>query len=473
MRTVRVAIVLVLAALLTPAQAAAHSGLSSRSNLPLPEVVFAWAAAAVLVISFAALAVLWPKPRLEGTVPWRPLPWGLGRALGSRVVDIACGTIGVALLVLTIVAGYVGDTIPTNNFAPTFVMITFWVGLVFGSILFGDIFRAFNPWRAIGRATGAVLGRRAPTSRPYPERLGRYPAAFVILFFTWIELVSAWETVPSTLVSAALGYTIVTLAAQAIWGVETWQRRGEGFAVYFNFISRISVFETRERVVGVRPPLAGLPRLDAVTGTVALVIVAIGTVTFDGLSQGSLWLNDVSPNINDLFTSIGFGLVTAEKLVDTVGLLASVALVYGFYALGIEGARTVGGGMTAKQLRRGFIHSLVPIAAVYVIAHYLTYFLYDGQMLRYLVSDPFGQGWNLFGTAADGVDYSIISQETAWYVWVACIVLGHVAALTLAHDRALKMYGQAKLAVRSQYWMLCIMIGFTSLALWLLVQANR
>ena len=48
-----------------------------------------------------------------------------------------------------------------------------------------------------------------------------------------------------------------------------------------------------------------------------------------------------------------------------------------------------------------------------------------------------------------------------------------MAALTLAHDRALKLYGQAKLAVRSQYWMLCIMVGFTSLALWLLAQANK
>jgi hypothetical protein len=56
---------------------------------------------------------------------------------------------------------------------------------------------------------------------------------------------------------------------------------------------------------------------------------------------------------------------------------------------------------------------------------------------------------------------------------VAFVVVGHVAALTLAHDRALTMYGQARLAVRSQYWMLGVMVGFTSLALWLLAQAGR
>jgi hypothetical protein len=280
MRTLRLVALLVLTALVTPAQAAAHSGLSSRQNLPLPEVVFAWAAAAVLVVSFAALAVLWPSSRLEET-SWRPLPWGLGKALGSRAVEIVCGTIGVALLVFMIVAGYVGEQEPASNIAPTFIMIIFWVGLVFVSVLFGDVFRAFNPWRAIGRATGAMLGRRAPAPRRYPEWLGRWPAALVLLIFTWIELVGHWETVPSTLVSAVLGYTVVTLAAQAIWGTETWTRRGEGFSVYFNFLSRISPFETRDRVVGLRPPLGGLPKLDHVPGTVAVVVVMIGTVTFD------------------------------------------------------------------------------------------------------------------------------------------------------------------------------------------------
>src|SRR5262245_21538434 len=450
----------------------AHSGLSSTKNLPLPEVVFAWAAAAVLVISFAALAVLGPKPKLEGMPPWRPLPLGIGRVLGSRFVEAVCGTIGVALLAFIIFAGYAGDTDPNSNFGPPFIMIIFWVGLVFGSLLFGDIFRAFNPWRAIGRATGAVLGRRAPTPRPYPEKLGRYPAALVLLLFTWIELVGHWETVPSQLVSAVLGYTVVTLAAQAIWGTETWTSRGEGFSVYYNFISRISVFETRDGVVGLRPPLGGLPRLDPITGTVAAVTAVIGTVTFDGLQQGSLW-NSVAPDLQDAFTSIGFGIVTAEKLVGTLGLLFGVALVGGFYALGIEGARSVGGGMTAQRLRRAFIHSLVPIAAVYVIAHYLLYFLYDGQKMKYLISDPLGRGWDLFGTATQGVDYSILSQETAWYIYVIVVVLGHVAGLMLAHDRALSLYGQAKQAVRSQYWMLSIMVGFTSLALWLLVQANK
>ncbi|MGZ8647554.1 MAG: fenitrothion hydrolase [Solirubrobacteraceae bacterium] len=448
----------------------AHSGLSARQNLPIPEWLFGWAAAAVLVVSFAMLAVLWPRPRLEEP-SWRPLPFGLGRLLGSRVVDAACGAIGVALLALVIVAAYVGPDSGTNNFAPTFIFIIVWVGLVFASVLFGDVFRAFNPWRAIGRATGAALGRRAPVHRPYPERLGRWPAALGLLAFTWIELVSEWAVLPRTVASVAVGYTIVTLAAQAVWGVETWTRRGEAFSVYFNLFARLSPFETRDGVVGLRPLLGGLPRLAPAAGTVALLAVMIGTVTFDGFEQGSAW-GDISAWFVDAFAAVGIGADTGLKLAGTLGLLAGVGLVAGFYWLGMEGARSVGGGFSAAELRRAFIHTLVPIAGAYVAAHYLTYLLFSGQQIIYLSSDPFGEGWDIFGTADSGIDYSLLSQNGQWYAQVGCVVLGHVAGLVLAHDRALALYGQAKLAVRSQYWMLGIMVGFTSLALWLLSQAG-
>jgi hypothetical protein len=449
----------------------AHGGPIQRTPLPIDEVLFAWGAAAVLVVSFAALALLWPKPKLEKT-SWRPLPLGLGPLLGSRPVDIACGAIGVALLVIVVVAGYIGPDAPLDNLASTFVMITFWVGFVLLSILFGDVFRAFNPWRAIGRATGALVGRRAPARRPYPEQLGRWPAVVGLVMFTWIELVGEWGGKPSLLVTAVVGYTAVTLAAQAVYGVETWTRRGEAFSVYYNLLSRISPFERRDGVVGVRPPLAGLPRLDPAPGTVAFVAAMIGTVTFDGLSQGDVW-GSIEPWLQDVFTAIGISEITALDLANTIGLVGCVALVAGFYALGMEGARSVGGVLLADRLRKLFVHTLVPIAAVYALAHYASYLFEEGSAIRYLASDPFGQAWDLFGTADAAINFALLGDHLTWYLQVGLVVLGHVAALTLAHDRALATYGQAAQAVRSQYWMLSIMVGFTMLALWLLYQAGR
>jgi hypothetical protein len=435
--------IVVVAAL--PAAASAH-GLVQRPPLPIPQWLFGWSAAAVLVISFFALAVLWPQARLEHDT-WRALPGG--RVLGGRAVQALCGAIGVGLLVTTILAGYLGNASALDNFAPTFVMITFWVGLVFVSIVFGDVFRAFSPWRALGRVLPSL-------HRPFPERLGRWPAAVGLFAFVWVELVSEWSTDPPMLAGAALGYTVVTLVAQGVYGVETWSRRGEAFAVYFNLFARMSPFETRDGVVGVRRPLAGLTKLDHAPGTIAFLCVMIGTVSFDGLSQGSLW------------QSLG----TTSKVAGTLGLLLGVLVVAGFYRLGLEGARSVGGGHSVRRLGTGFAHSLVPIAAVYVAAHYLTFLLFEGQAIGYLASDPFGQGWDLFGTVDSGIDYTIFPQENTWYLQVAVVVLGHVAGLVLAHDRALTLYRDGRLAVRSQYWMLGVMVGFTSLALWLLAQAG-
>ena len=447
------------ASALLPASASAH-GLVQREALPIPQWLFAWAAAAVLVVSFFALAVLWPQPRLE-RARWRPLPGG--GLIGGAQAQALFGAIGVFLLAVTIVAGYLGAGTALDNWAPTFILITFWVGLVFASILFGDVFRAFSPWRALGHVLPSL-------ERPYPEKLGRWPAAAGLLVFTWIELVSGWGDHPARLVTAALLYTAGTLVAQYVYGVETWSRRGEAFGVYYNLFSRMSVFETRDGVVGVRPPLAGLPRLEPAAGTVAFVTVMIGTVTFDGLSQGPLWQN-LSADLVDVLDNV-FSVLTSSQIASTLGLLLGVAIVGGFYRLGIEGARSVGGELTVKRLESGFAHTLLPIAAVYVAAHYFTFLIFEGQAISYLASDPFGQGWDLFGTVASGIDYSVFPQKDAWYVQVAFVVVGHVAALTLAHDRALTLYADAKLAVRSQYWMLGIMVGFTSLALWLLAQAG-
>ena len=119
------------------------------------------------------------------------------------------------------------------------------------------------------------------------------------------------------------------------------------------------------------------------------------------------------------------------------------------------------------------MHTLTPIALAYAVAHYFSFLAYQGQALAYLASDPLGRtlaegdnGW--LGTANWGIDYTWVGARTIWYVQVGALVLGHVAGLVLAHDRALKVFPDPREATRSQYWMLVVMVAFTSLGLWLL-----
>jgi hypothetical protein len=337
------------------------------------------------------------------------------------------------------------------------------------------VFRAFNPWRAIGRAAAWVARTVSRSDLPapleYPARLGRWPAAIGLFAFTVLELVAADGDKPEPVAVAALIYTVLTFIGMALYGVERWIDRGEGFSVYFNLFSRLSPIETRDGEVGLRKPLSGLPGLELMPGTVALLAVMIGTVTFDGASEASLW-NGISPDIAQFFEDLGLSPQRAFELAFLLGLTGTVLLIGGFYRLGIQGAKSVGGGFSASRLANEFVHTLVPIALAYVAAHYFTLLLFEGQRLGYAISDPLGDGSDIFGTADTEPNLSLIGANAIWYWQVGFVVVGHVAALVLAHDRALALYENAKQAVRSQYWMLLIMVGFTSLALWLLSQAN-
>ena len=467
-RAVALAVLLVLAA---PQLVFAH-GLTGRADLPIPTWLFSWGAALVLVVSFVGLAVLWPRPKLEDE-RFRPLPRGVNAVLTSRALEVICGATGVALLLLVLWSGLAGTDVIGRNLAPTFVYVGFWLGLVPLSVVFGDVFRAFNPWRAAGRLSGRLFGRHAPEPLPYPDRLGRWPAAAGLLAFAWLELVSSSGDRPFVIALATLIYSTVTWFGMSLYGVEAWCNRAEAFSVYFNLFSRLSVFERRGEQVGLRRPLSGLARLEPAPGTVALLAVMIGSVSFDGLSGGPSWQVWLDPVLDFFREDLGLGPKDALELSYALGLLATIGLVYGFYRLGVAGARSVDRRQSTEGLANGFVHSLVPIALAYVAAHYVSLLLFQGQALAALASDPLGKGSNLFGTAGWTVDLGFVSAEVFWYLQVGFVVAGHLAALVLAHDRALTMYDDPRLATRSQYWMLAVMVGFTTLALWLLSEASK
>ena len=451
-----------------PDAALAH-GLVGREDLPIPKWLFGWGATVVLVASFVGLAVLWPKPRLEnaGERRWFGVP---------RFLDPLCGAIGVALFVLIVYAGYEGSQTATNNIAEVFVFILFWVGVAVASLLFGDIFKAFNPWRAIARAFAWTASKVSPKGLPapmeYPAWLGRWPATLGILAFAWIELVYTGRQDPSNLVTLVLIYTALQFVGMSLYGIEQWNRHGDGFGVYFGLLARISPLHWVRGEVRRRPLLSGLTSLDVVPGTVALLCTVIGTTSFDGFSGGETWTS-IAPRMTDSLRELGLSQSTALEGTLTFGLLGCVLVIAGLYWLGVSGMRRENrAGLSAEQLAGRFVHSLVPIAAAYVVAHYFSLLAYDGQRVAYLVSDPLGAGRDYFGTATQTVNYGWISATGIWYVQVGALVLGHVAGLVLAHDRALVTFKESRTATRSQYWMLAVMIAFTSLALWLLSSAN-
>jgi hypothetical protein len=465
---------LIVAALAIPASAQAH-GIVGRANLPIPVWLFSWTAAIVLVVSFVALSTMWTTPRLQEQRRRTLL------RLPTALEWLAC-LLGIGLFALVLYSGFAGAQVPMANFSVTFIYVIFWVGMPVASVLFGDVFRAFSPWRTCARAFTALMHRlRRPSGvsassdseappLQYPTWLGMWPAVAVIVGFAWLELVyvPTDRDHPATLAALSLAYFLVMLAGMMLFGVEEWGGRADGFGAYFNLLSRLSALCRDEQgVVCLRRPLSGITDLEIRPGTVALICSIIGTTTFDGFSNGGVWRN-IEPSLESVFAGLGLHPVPAYELTYSLGLVLCVALIVGVYRLGIAGVRSVSARYDTTQLMHAFAHTLVPIGFAYVLAHYFSLLIWQGQAIGYLASDPLGNGADLLGTSSYQIDYNVLSFAAIWYVQVAALLAGHMAGLALAHDRALAMYDNVEEAVRSQYWMLAVMVAFTSFGLWLL-----
>ena len=377
-------------------RASAH-GLVGKQDLPIPRWLFAWAAAVVLVASFVGLAVLWATPRLQAIVERRR--FGVARAL-----EVVFGLVGVALFAFVVYAGFAG-TQARDGQHPADGHLRLLLGR--HPVRQRGLRRRLPRDQPVaGDRQGRRLGAEAHRARwtgveplPYPARLGRWPAVIGVLIFAWVELVYANKDDPSQLAIMALAYAAVQLVGMSLYGAETWSRRGDAFGVYFEMFARISPLHWRDRALFTRPVLGGAPPLTPVAGTVALLCTMIGTTSFDGFSQGTTW-NSIVPHLQDFFGSLGFNAEHALEWAGTVGIVVMCCLIGLLYRLGVMGMHTVGRRLSTRDLSGAFIHTLIPIAFAYVLAHYFSLVAYQGQAIAALASDPLGDGSDLLGTAA-------------------------------------------------------------------------
>ncbi len=396
----------------------AHA-LVARKDLPVPAWLFAWGASIVLIVSFFALSVSWREPRFERE-RWRPLGAGLSRALLGVPAQVVCGVVGVFLLGVAIYSGLRGTEAPDRNFALTFLYVTTWLGFPLFSVIFGNVFRPFNPWRAIGRVAGGAFTKLAgqrPSHLAYPEWLGRWPAAIGLIAVVWLEVVYgaaggvAVGLAPHAAALAALVYSGYTLVMMALFGTEQWCRTGEVFSVYFGMFGRLGCFGVEDGRLGVRRPLSAATHWATVPGSAAVVIASIATTSFDGAQEGA-FKSALESTFNRLVDA-GLGLTTALRFTDTIFILLTFAGVGLIYLLGVRGMSTVGDAPPLKKLRTGFAHTLIPIAFAYLVAHYFSLFVFQEQaQFTFLLSDPLGTGTtDLFGTASSGNRFQIAQRQ--------------------------------------------------------------
>jgi len=452
------------------APALAHA-LAPRYDLPLPLWHYLGGAAASVALSFLVVAL--------ARRPLRPMAVTLETSAGAALARGWAGllrALGVAALVLLLAAGLFGPVGDWDaNLLPVTVWVLWWVGMAFACALAGGLWRVLDPWQAIARGVGALGGRRVrqPLRRAFAGGCG--PAVVLFLAFAWTELVWGSNAHPRALAALVLAWSALAWAGMALMGPAAWRRRCDPFDRFFGLLGRLAPLSLHRRAAGwavtMRWPGAALlqGRLPSRSET-AFIIVMLATVGFDGVKETPAW-EAFTAQVLALLYAAGvvhaIGYAAAGSLVKTAGLLlaplawAAVYLV--FCALSAPLA-----GEPAGRVARRFALSLVPIALAYHLAHYLSYLLIQGHAGLPPLSDPFGLGWDLFGTRGREIDIGIIEMRTVWAVAVASIVLGHVIAVVVAHIEAQRAYGAR--ALRSQVPLLVLMIAYTAFSLWILSQ---
>lgn len=468
------------------APAWAH-GFGERYDLPLPLWLFMSGAGAAVALSFLVM-VLFPRMVVPSEQAWRIdiSDTVFGRLLLQPWLLSLIKLTSVILFLLILAGGFFGDPNPTRNFAPTMVWIIWWVSLAYISALFGDLWALINPWKILFAWAEMLYGRFSPEpglsrNLPYPKALGAWPAVVFMVIFAALELVSESAELPRPLAMLILQYSIVTWIGMFAFGRDVWLRNGEVFSMVFGLLARFAPLEGRQgdgsAELRLRPYVVGLVNKGPVeTPVMVFVILLLSTVSFDGFLDSAAWrtiLDTLAPEGSRNVFPIALRArgVTLINLIQFLGLVAFPALFLAIYMIFSRLIAWAGGGRVAGgEAARYFVLSLVPIAIAYHLAHYYSYLLINGQTIIPLASDPFGFGWDLFGTAGYRVNIGIVTAKFVWYLSIAAIVIGHVVAVYLAHVTALRLFGQGRAAMVSQVPMLVLMVGYTMSSLWILAQ---
>ncbi|MFP5343327.1 MAG: hypothetical protein ACLGIJ_10455 [Candidatus Limnocylindria bacterium] len=424
-----------------PAPVLAHAlGTTYASRLPL--AVYLAGAAATVALSF--LFVLVRDVRAERETVTHT---GCRPAAAIRLGLRAIGLLGWAWIVAQGVAGGSSDA----DVSTLFLWVYGWVGIAMLSVFVGPVWHFLDPYSTLhdlGAAVVRRLGIGTWEHAAYPARLGRWPAALAFALVVWLEL--GLRAGPGALFVVLVGYTALTLAMMAQFGRDTWRASGEVFTVLFRLLGRLApnALVDEDGRIRRRGFAAGLLEPGWSAPDIVIVSLGVGSILYDGLSQTQIWFDT-------------FGAPALP--VQTVLLGGFLAIVI---VAGLAVSRVVGLGATGA--------GLLPIAAGYLVAHYLTYLLMDGQRIVIALSDPLQRGWDLFGTAFHEPTGDWLPPGLVWTVQLAAVVGGHmlgawgghvVAALEAPRDAS----GRA-VTVR-QIPLAIVMVALTTLTLWSLGQA--
>jgi hypothetical protein len=421
-------------------------GVGGQGDLPVEPWLLAYAGAFALLITFAALRLLWPAPRLVAAGRGTTLPAGVG-TVASALGVVAQG-LALALFTTVLLAAWFGSDVASANLAPTALLVALWVGMQAVSVAVGDVWRRANPLWTVAAGLDRIRGRDPETSTAAGWWASHWPAATGLLAFQWLVLAHSEPTSVTAVAVFLSAYTVVVLVAATRFGAG-WVRTGDGFAVLFGLLAALApLVRDHDGRLAWRVPGSGLGSVELGPGALGVLVVVLGGTTFDGVADTGWWGDVVGARR-------GWDLTT----VHTFGLLLTIATVAVAYLVAVRALGLLAGDdADLADLARRWGPSLIPVVLGTTLAHHASLLVFEGQRFLALLSDPLGSGRDLFGTAGNAIDLTVVTAGQLAWVQVVAIGIGHVAALVTAHDRAVGRYPH-RVAVVSQYPVLALLVG--------------
>ncbi|NNE06927.1 MAG: hypothetical protein HKN20_00055 [Gemmatimonadetes bacterium] len=429
-------------------------------------------------------------------------------------------TVSIGLFLLVIGAGLFGNQ--RVNIAPVLTWTWWWALLIFAIVGMGTAFCAICPWEGLSSLVTSLSLKSRRKSIGFELKWPRWlrnthVALFLFIVLTWFELGLGVTKSPSmtALLAAAFGTMAIVTAL-------VFERRS--FCRYVCFVGRIQGLYALFAPIEVRPGPPDICRScegkecyngsDSAEGCptslfpgaltentyctlctecvrscphdnialnvrpfgadlfrkvrfrwdeAVLALSLLALTSFHGLTMTPSWIR-----MTDLMRAeLGLGSHAVFTILMALMMIVPIGLFYGVSAL----AGRLGGDKSTDTARvfRAFAYSVIPIALFYHLAHNGMHFFMEAQYIIPLLSDPFGWGWNLFGTAGKTYD-PWMTLRTIWWMQITFIVMGHVFGV-IAADRIVRvLYTERGPAFRALMPLIVLMILYSSFSVWLIAQ---
>ena len=446
--------VAVLGLLALPGIARAHDIGATRFEAPVPLSLVVLGGGATVALSAGWLAVA-----------DRPLPNGIrvfARIDGRMARWIAAAVrVGfLAAVVAALVEGVLDRQVAATNLATAFLWPVWVHGIALVAVLAGSPWPVLSPWRTAYAALCRLEGGQLTLAADPPHRSAPWAALAGVVILGAVEHLTVVPRSPALSAALVAASALGMLVCGVLFGPK-WMARADPFRALFGLLARVSTIHARRLddgsvAVALRPPWRGcfdpVPNLPLVV----VVVAAVYSVSFDGVSETQSYRGL-------LFSAralLGTGPPTTAILF-VLGLAAFVVLFVLTAALAEAAGRwredRSGGVRDYMAAVRRFAPTLLPIAAAYEVAHNYPYVV--GGTTRLVA--------RLLPGLLPPDPLAGLSIQAFWGSQVLLIALGHVVAVAAAHTVSLDRYRSSSAARAAHAPLLVSMVAYTMLSLWI------